>query len=223
MKYIVTDKVWLMHGDCLEQLKKIPDGCIDLIQTDPPYGMSYRSNFRLERYESIHNDDGLDWLPQFVKECYRVAKNNTAHYVFCSFHKIDIFKQEFEKHFNVKNILVWVKNNHGMGDLKGDYASKTEFILLLTKGKPKIRGKRPTNVLEFARTGNVLHPTQKPVDLNEFMLNVFSDEGGAVLDPFMGSGSTGVAAVQQGRTFIGIELDPTYYGIACERILNANT
>lgn len=107
---------------------------------------------------------------------------------FCSFHKIDIFKQEFEKLFKVKNILVWVKNNHGMGDLKGDYASKTEFILLLQKGKPKIRGKRPNNVLEFARTGNVLHPTQKPVDLNEFMLKVFSDEGGGSFRPFYGFG-----------------------------------
>lgn len=220
---IVTEKAWLMQGDCLEKMRNIPDGSIDTIQTDPPYGMSYRSNFRLERYDAIHNDTGLDWLPQFVKECYRVAKTDTAHYVFCSFHKIDIFKQEFEKLFKVKNILVWVKNNHGMGDLKGDYASKTEFILLLTKGKPKIRGKRPNNVLEFAKTGNVLHPTQKPVDLNEFMLKVFSDEGGAVLDPFMGSGSTGVACMNTGRTFIGIELDSSYYGISCERILNANT
>lgn len=220
---IITENIKLLQGDCLERLKGLPDESIDMVLTDPPYGMSYRSNRPLERYDAILNDSCLDWLPQFVKECYRVAKNDTAHYVFCSFHKIDIFKQEFEKLFNVKNILVWVKNNHGMGDLKGDYASKTEFILLLQKGKPKIRGKRHNNVLEFARTGNVLHPTQKPVDLNEFILKVFSDEGGTVLDPFMGSGSTGVACMNTGRKFIGIELDPTYYGIACERILNANT
>jgi site-specific DNA-methyltransferase (adenine-specific) len=204
-------------------MREIPDGSIDMILTDPPYGMAYRSNFRLERYAAIHNDTHTDFLPTLVDQCYRVLKNNSVAYVFISFHKIDIFKQEFERKFKIKNVLVWVKNNHGMGDLKGDYASKTEFVLFLTKGKPKLRGSRPNNVLEFARTGNVLHPTQKPLGLCEFMLEKFSDRSDIVFDPFMGSGTTGVAACNLGRKFIGIELDAGYYGIACGRVIDADT
>lgn len=80
----------------------------------------------------IKNDSDVDWLPDFAKECFRVAKNNTAHYVFCSFHRIDLFKQAFEAFFSVKNVLVWEKNNTSMGDLMHDFAPKLEFILFLS-------------------------------------------------------------------------------------------
>ena len=208
----------LMHGDCLELLKTIPDSSVDMVLTDPPYGMSFQSNFRTEKYGGIENDSDLSWLDDFADECYRVAKDNTAHYIFCSFHHIDKFKTAFEKRFKVKNVLVWVKNCTSMGDLKGNFAPKTEFILFLHKGRSLIRGKRDCNVLEFSKTGNKLHPTQKPVDMLEFMIEKFSDECQVVIDPFMGSGSTGVAAKNLNRKFIGIELDEQYFEIAKERI-----
>ena len=208
----------LIHGDCLDEMKKIPDGSVDMVLTDPPYGMSFQSNYRKEKYNTIKNDDSLDWMNEFVSQSYRVAKNNTAHYVFCSFHNIDIFKQAFEKKFKIKNILVWEKNNTSMGDLKADFAPKIEFILFLQKGRRLINGKRDPNIFKFARTGNKNHPTEKPVDLNEYLLSKFSDETETVLDPFMGSGTTGVACKNLNRNFIGIELDETYYNIAKERI-----
>lgn len=208
----------LYNGDCLEVMKSIPDGSVDMVLTDPPYGMSFVSGRRKIAYNPIDNDNSLEWIDELASECYRIAKDNTGHYVFCSYHHIDKFKQAFEKHFKIKNILTWVKNNHSMGDLKGDFASKTEFILFLQKGRCLIRGKRDCNVLQYARTGNELHPTQKPVDMLEFLISKFSDESMVICDPFMGSGSTMIACLNTNRKGIGIELDKHYFDIAQKRI-----
>ena len=81
-----------------------------------------------------------------------------------------------------------------------------------------IRGKRDCNVLQYARTGNELHPTQKPVDMLEFLISKFSDENMVVCDPFMGSGSTMIACLNTNRKGIGIELDKQYFDIAQKRI-----
>lgn len=217
------DGLHLMHGDCLERMCEIPDGSIDMVLTDPPYGMSFQSGYRVVAYKKIINDDKLDWLGVFTQEAYRLAAPNSAHYVFCSFHNIDKFKQALEKRFKIKNILIWEKNNTSMGDLKADFAPKFEMCLFIQKGRRLINGKRDLNIFKFARTKNELHPTQKPVDLCEYLLSKFSDTGQVVLDPFMGSGTTGVAARNTGRKFIGIKMDPTYYGTAINRILGVGT
>lgn len=197
----------------------IADGTtVDAIITDPPYGMSYQSNARADKHSKIKNDDCLDWLEGFVNRSYNLSKDNTAHYIFCSFHNIDIFKQAFEKKFTIKNILVWEKTNNSMGDLKGNYATRTEFILFLHKGRRLMNGKRTPNIFKFARTRNELHPTQKPVELMSHLIEKFTDKDQTVLDPFMGSGTTGVACKQTGREFIGIELDKDYFEIASNRI-----
>ncbi len=108
-----------------------------------------------------------------------------------------------------------------MGDLKGDFAPKFEMIIFIHKGRRLINGSRDSNILKFNRTGNKLHPTQKPVDLLEYLISKFSDNEQLILDPFMGSGSTGVAAKNLNRNFIGIELDEGYFNIAKERIEKA--
>ena len=210
----------LLHGDCFELFQNIPDESVDMILTDPPYVMSFQSDYRKTKYEKIKGDSNLDWLGDFVNEIYRVSKPNTAHYVFCSFHHVDKFKQAIENKFKVKNILTWVKNNTSMGDLKGDFAPKTEFIIFFHKGRKLINGKRDPNVLEFKKTRNELHPTQKPVDMTEYMIGKFSDEGDLILDPFMGSGTTGIACLNTNRRFIGMELEEDYFNIAKERIEN---
>jgi len=213
----------IYHGDCLDLMKKIPNESIDMILTDPPYSINFRSGYRKNKYDAIKNDDNLNWLDTFVNEAFRVAKNNTTHYVFCSFHNIDKFKAAFQKKFTVKNLLVWVKNNTSMGDLKANYASRTEFILLLGKGRRLINGKRSDNILEFKRTGNKLHPTEKPVDLLKHLISKFSDINDVVLDPFAGSGSTLVAAKEMNRRYIGIEIDKKYFEIAKNRLESVKT
>ncbi len=209
----------LQQGDCLELMKGIQDESIDMVLTDQPYGIAFQSGYRTSRYKKIKGDQNLNWLDDFVEEIFMVSKNNTAHYMFCSFHHIDIFKQAIQKRFKIKNIITWVKNNTSMGDLKGDFAPKTEFIIFFQKGRRLINGKRDSNVFEYNKTRNELHPTQKPVDMTEYMISKFSYEGNVILDPFMGSGTTGVACVNTNRNFIGMELDEKYFKIAKQRIM----
>jgi site-specific DNA-methyltransferase (adenine-specific) len=113
---------------------------------------------------------------------------------------------------------VWEKNNTSMGDLKGDFAPKIEFILFIQKGRRQINGKRDPNIFKFARTGNNLHPTEKPVDLCEYLLSKFSDEQNLVLDPFAGSGTTGVACKNTNRNYILIEKEKEYFDIIQKRL-----
>ena len=216
---MLKEEYKLYNGDCLEIMKDIKDKSIDLIVTDPPYLIDYQSNYRRNKYKKIKNDiKAEELISNYFKECYRILKDNTAMYSFCSWHNIDFFKREFEKYFKLKNIIVWNKNNTSMGDLKGSYAPKHEFILFGHKGRKLINGFRYPDVLEAKRTGNKLHPTQKPIDLLEIFIKTSSDVGDIVFDGFMGSNSTGIASIKNNRKFIGIELDIDYYNTAKQRI-----
>jgi site-specific DNA-methyltransferase (adenine-specific) len=213
--------IQLIMGDCLEAMKDIPDGSVDCVVTDPPYGMSFQSNYRKEKHRKIENDDSLEWLDTFFDQCYRKMKEDTHIYSFCSFHHIDKFKVSMQRFFDVKNILIWQKNNTGMGDLEGDYAPKYEMILFGAKGRRTLNGSRDPNIVPCYKTGNKLHPTQKPEELMVYLIEKSSTAGDTILDPFMGSGTTGVACVQTGRKFIGIEKDKKYFEIAKKRIEGA--
>lgn len=192
-----------------------------MIVTDPPYMINYRSDYRKNKYNRIKNDkDSYNLISEYFKKCNEILKDNSAIYCFCSWHNVDFFKQEFEKYFKLKNIIVWNKNNTSMGDLKGSYAPKHEFILFGHKGRRLIEGFRYPDVLDFKRTNNKLHPTQKPIDLLEVLIKTSSKEGDVVFDGFMGSGSTGVACLKNNRNFIGVELDEKYFEIAKNRIEN---
>ena len=215
----------LYQGDCLEIMGGIKDKSVDLIVTDPPYLMDYQSNRRKkeDRFDKIKNDKGNYTLIQdYLEECHRIMKDNTAIYCFCSWHNIDFFKNEFEKHFKLKNILVWNKNNHGTGDLKGSYAPKHEFILFGHKGRTLLREKRIADVIDCPKisSNKLTHPTEKPQDLLEIFIKQSSDVGSIIFDGFMGTGSCGIAAKKLNRNFIGIELDEKYFNIAKNRLEN---
>ena len=215
----------LYQGDCLEIMGGIKDKSVDLIVTDPPYLMDYQSNRRKkeDRFDKIKNDKGNYMLIQdYLEECHRIMKDNTAIYCFCSWHNIDFFKNEFEKHFKLKNILVWNKNNHGTGDLKGSYAPKHEFILFGHKGRTLLREKRIADVIDCPKisSNKLTHPTEKPQYLLETFIKQSSDVGSIIFDGFMGTGSCGIAAKKLNRNFIGIELDEKYFNIAKNRLEN---
>lgn len=213
----------LYNGDCLEIMDRLIDEGVkvDCILTDPPYGMNFKSNYRKEKYNSIVNDDNLDFIENYFSKCYTLLKEDTHIYCFCSWHNIDKFKMEFEKYFKLKNIIVWEKNNTSMGDLKGSYAPKHEFILYGHKGRRLRNGFRYADIIKANRTNNKLHPTQKPVDLLEIFIKQSTDKNDVVFDGFMGSGTTGVACMNTNRKFIGIELDNNYFDIASKRIEEA--
>lgn len=140
--------------------------------------------------------------------------------MFCNDIKIDFFKQTIEKYFKIKNILIWEKNNGTMGDLKGSYRKSAEFIIFATKGRHILNGKRDTDVLHFKRVppSKQEHQNQKPIKLIKYLISKSSKRGDTVLDCFMGSGTTCLAAKKMHRNYIGIEIDKKYYNIARRRI-----
>lgn len=209
----------IYNEDCRVTLAGMLDNSVDLIVTDPPYGMEFQSGYRKVKHEVISNDDNLSWMWEVFTGCKRVLKDNGHAYFFCSFHNIDKFMQELKQvGFNIKNILIWMKNNTGMGDLEGDYAPQYEFIIFCSNGVKKLNGRRDSNILKFARTMNNLHPTEKPIDLIRYLIMKSSDIGDIVADFFSGSGTTPAGCIKENRQFIASEIDVTHYKTSIKRI-----
>ena len=210
----------IINQDWQIAIKQIADKSVDLVVTDPPYGMSFQSNHRKVKHKSIQNDNNLDWLGDWVKELKRVSKDEAHLYIFCSWHNIDKFKAEVGSCFKVKNILIWEKNNTGMGDLDGDYAPKYEMILFCSNGEKKLNGGRDSNILKARRTLNENHPTEKPLNLISYLIEKSSDKGDLVLDTFGGSCVTAIASRQLERNCYCFEIDREYCESANIRLKN---
>ena len=196
--------------DWNDALKQLPDGCVDLVVTDPPYGMSYQSNMRKSKHKKIVGDDNLDWLESWVVELKRLCKPEAHLYIFCSWHKVDEFKAVIQTYFNVKNILIWDKKAGGMGDLEGDYCPSYEMVIFCSNGSKKLNGGRDSSILRTIRTNNENHPTEKPVNLIKYFIEKSSKEGDIVLDTFAGSFSTARACKESRRHFLCFEIDADY-------------
>ena len=195
----------LYLGDCRDILPTLPK--VDAVITYPPYGMSFHSNYRGEQYMRIANDDDVSML---IWACGIQVSN--SRYVFCRWDNL------LDGVPHPKSCITWVKNNWSMGDLEHEHARQTEIALFWPGPDHSWTGKRPTDVVFATRTGNVFHPTEKPVSLMEQFVGWTR---GIVVDPFMGSGTTGVACVNLGREFVGIEIEERYFDIACRRIEDA--
>lgn len=208
----------IINEDWQIAIQQLANNCVDLVVTDPPYGMKFQSNYRKVKHKSIQNDDNLDWLGGWVKELKRVCKDEAHLYIFCSWHNIDKFKAEVGAYFKVKNILIWEKNNTGMGDLEGDYAPKYEMILFCSNGQKKLNGGRDSNILKARRTGNENHPTEKPINLISYLIEKSSNKGDLVLDTFGGSCGTAIASRQLERNCYCFEIEADYCKVARERL-----
>ena len=218
----------LYNGDCLEVMDKLTEEGVkvDCILTDPPYLIDYKCNRRvvLDKFDKILNDkNNHEMISKSIEKAYNILNDNSSIYMFCSWHNVDFFKKEFEKKFKLKNIIVWNKNNHDTGDLKGSYAPKHEFILYGHKGRCLNKSKRLPDVIncDKVKSKDMVHSTEKPIELLTKFINMSTNEDDIILDCFMGSGSTGVACANINRKFIGIELDNNYFDIASKRIEEA--
>ncbi len=225
---LICPEINLLHGDCLELMKDIPDGSVDLVLTDPPYLIDYHTARRKDKTHdfctSIQGDTNPGLITQYIEQCYRILKDNTAMYMFCSPDRVDFFKQALERvGFKIKNLIVWVKNNHTAGDLKAQFGKRYELLFLVNKGRKFFNGERLTDVWYFDKVAGSkqVHQNQKPIDLLTRCILKHSNKGDIVFDGFSGSGSTGVACVNTGRKFIGIEIEEKYFNIAKERINSA--
>ena len=227
----VTPSIWhsgdvtLYLGDCLEVLPTLEAGSVDAVITDPPYGIAFVSgHYRNGNpHGAMHEDDITNavWLAFLA----RVVKPTGAIYSFTRWDVLGTWKRLFEFFgLHVKNCIVWDKQRTGMGDLRGAYAPQHEMILFASRGRHLLKQGRPPDIISAPRIGATRdHPTEKPVPLLiEFITNS-TDIGDTVFDPFMGSGTTGVACVQTGRKFIGIEISEEYFRIAQKRIMEAQS
>lgn len=217
----------LYNGDCLEIMKNIPSESVDLIVADPPYLIKYKTGHRKDKNhkfcKEILNDDNFELVELYIKECYRIMKNDTAMYMFCNYNNVDFFKKTLEENnFNIKNMIVWVKNNWSAGDLSSSFGRQYEILFLVNKGVRNFNGSRLSDVWFFDRVvgNNQLHQNQKPLKLIERCIQKYSNDGDLVFDGFMGSGTTGIACKNLNRNFIGVEMDDFYFRIAKERIEN---
>jgi len=220
---IELNKIYNM--DCLEGMKEISDKSIDLIVTDPPYLISYKTNYRKNKNHEfcseILNDNNEELIKKYIEDCYRILKDNTAAYIFCSSKTVDVFKKYcIESGFIIKNSIIWIKNNWTAGDLTAQFGQQYEIILLLNKGRKYFNGKRLTDVWFFDRISgkNQQHQNQKPINLLKQCIEKHSQENEIIFDGFMGAGSTAIACINTNRNYIGFELDKNYYNITNKRI-----
>lgn len=225
----------LYNGDCFELLKNIPDNSIDLIITDPPYdvnvnhdgGNLYHSKGFNKSNEELVNakiDKGYD-IEEFGKEILRVLKHINI-YFFCNKKQIpEYFNFYVGKHNCLFEIIIWNKNN-ALPTYNGKYLTDSEYCLYFfepgyklchpeTYDAAKTVYYQPINATDKKLYE---HPTIKPLNIIENLIVNSSKEGEVILDPFMGSGTTGVACRMHKRDFIGIELDKHFYEIAENRI-----
>lgn len=211
----------LIQGDCIDVLRAL-DVTVDAIITDPPYGISYLSAWRKDktkRFKQINNDARpyIWWLPY----AYDRLKDGGCLLCFCRWDTQEAFRLAIEwAGFTVKSQIIWDRQVHGMGDLTGTPAPRHDVIWFATKGKYKLPGKRPMSIVSSQRLSGdkLIHPTEKPVDLLEQLVLSYTKPGDIVLEPFAGSGSTLIAAKNQGRQYIGVELDPVYFERAADRL-----
>lgn len=209
----------LYHGDCLEVLKNLPDNSVDMVLTDPPYGIDFQSNRRWGRFAKILNDKTP--FVEFIQHLPRILKPEGCAMIFTKWDKQQVFIDELIKHgLKPKNILIWDKVVHGMGDLKRAFGSRYESIIFVANNEFRFNGKRPTDIVQCMKINSqhLIHPNQKPVALLENLIEKCTKENQTVLDCFMGSGSTGTACLNTNRKFIGIELDKKYFDISQSRI-----
>lgn len=200
--YYQDDAVTIYHGDCREIVPTL--GRFDLLLTDPPYGMRFVSNYRAVKYDAIIGDHAFpaETIVSFIRQVDRAA------YVFCRWDNIEQLPQP-------KSVLVWVKNNWSMGDLKHEHGRQWEACCFYPQAGHEFI-KRIPDVIVCARTGNNLHPTEKPEELMRTIIS--SNVGDTILDPFAGSGTTGRAAKDLGRKAVLIELEERYCEIAAKRM-----
>lgn len=221
----------LKLGDCLEVMKRIPDRSVDLIVTDPPYEISKKNNFKTMGRRGIDFGDwdiDFDQLGWIDKIADKVSDNGSV-VVFNAWRNLGGIASHLEKNgFIVKDILRWVKDNPMPRNRDRRYIVDYEFALWAVKKKSKWvfnRLNKNYDRPEFrypivSGKEKTLHPTQKPAALMRDIILRHSNENDLILDPFMGSGTTGVACKNLNRNFIGIELDENYFNIAKERIEN---
>ena len=211
----------LLCGDSTDsdQVAKLMNGQkADMVFTDPPYGVSYQSNWRNNKseikFDILENDNKfLDFKPNLIL----FTKENSTWFIWTSHQVYPIWRNMYEEYY--LNTIIWNKGKMGMGDLSS-YGNNYEMALFCSQGKPKLKGERKKAIWEIniEAGSEYVHPTQKPISLAAYAIPDFINENDLVLDLFLGSGSTMVASHQLKRKCYGMELDPKYCQVIIDRM-----
>jgi site-specific DNA-methyltransferase (adenine-specific) len=207
----------IIKGDCIQEMRKLPNNSINLIITDPPYGdnVGYGTNNK-----TIKNNENPLINCQALVEMYRVLKKNSSLYLFTNWKHYPFLTEFIIRYtkFKIRHLIVWKKHNFGLG---WAFRHQYEMILVLEKGKPKYNLTNFSDVQTCSHINHSMqtHPHEKPVDLIMKMIEHSSKEGDLILDPFCGSGAICVACQEMNRNWIGIELDEWWVEVARGRVL----
>ena len=231
----------LYNEDCIRVMKRLEGGSVDLILTDPPYNLGnfmkgrdtnlkkMRENFfGAAGWDDLSFEDWENSMDDFFEESVRILKKGGAMLVFMSIIKVETLIRIAERHkLYYKTTGIWHKPNPMPRNMNLHFVNSTEAWVYFTYGKRtgtfNNDGKLIHDFLEIGVAANGerkygKHPTQKPVALMEHFIRLLSNDGEMILDPFMGSGSTGVAAIRNNRNFTGVELNENYFQMATKRI-----
>lgn len=212
--------------DAVSWLRSLESGSVDLIVTDPAYESLEKHRARGTTTRLKHSKaSSNDWFqifpntrfPEFFQEAYRVLAKHRHFYLFCDQETMFVVKPIAEAAgFHFWKPLVWDKQRIGMGY---HYRSRYEFILFFEKGKRRLNDLGIADIIEHPRVHRG-YPAEKPVAVSSVLIRQSSEPGELVIDPFSGSGSVGVAAVQEGRRFLGTDICEQAVAIANQRIAN---
>jgi DNA modification methylase len=211
----------LLCGDstCSDTVAKLMNGeKADMVFTDPPYGISYKSNWQSKDREQFNEIENDSVILEIIPSLLLASKLNIHWYVWTSHQVYPIWREMFKDYY--KSTIIWSKKAGAMGDLNGDYIMNYELCLFSHYGRKELNGKRESAIWDITRDSGLdyKHPTQKPVLLAENAINKSSNKNDLILDLFLGSGSTMVAAHQLKRKCYGMELDPKYCQVIIDRM-----
>lgn len=214
----------LINGDALTVLRQMEAESVNFIITDPPYGVDFQSG-RVEkarRKDKIANDKApfIWWL----YDAFRVLAVGGGLLCFSRWDVQQVFIDAMKiAGFSVKSVIVWDRVVHGMGDLKSTFAPRYDTCIFAVKGSYAFPNGRPADVIQCQRINgaDLRHPNEKPLDLMRRLIEATTKPNDLILDPFAGSGTTLVAALQSGRRYIGVDLSPQHHETAQRRLYEA--
>ena len=233
-----NQKYKLIKKDYLEALAEIPDNSIDLILTDPPYNLANYStgNMKFDWRAEINNDVA-EWDEKplnpfdFVDEFKRVLKPNGNIFIFCSYNLLGDYHKAFDPVFDTFQFMVWHKTNPVPNIRKSSFLNSCELIVCCWNKGHTWNFTKQNEMHNFIETpicmgkerikdkeGNNAHPTQKPLSVLKHIIEIASNENDVILDCFNGVASTGEAALQLNRRYIGVDLDEEYIKLSKERL-----
>jgi DNA modification methylase len=220
IKEVNTNQI-ILQGDSVKILPTLDENSFDLLLSDPPYGMDFKSGWNNK--EKIANDKIQDTTILFenvLKESVPLLKDDAHFYLFGNINFIGKIRPIIEKYLNLKNILIWDRRVIGMGDLKS-YGNSYDIIYFgYNKVWKDLNGTRDRDLLSYSRIDPAknIHPTEKPLDILEYLIKKSSNENDKVLEPFAGGGSTLVACKNTNRQATGIEIEEQYVKLINTRI-----